>query len=82
VLVGTGLAVRQSSLRWIGMAVMALTVAKVFVVDLSGLAGIYRVTGFIIVGLLLMGVSYLYQRRPDGSTPGYTPDPDAPDHDH
>jgi len=50
------------SLRWIGMAAIGLTVLKVFFVDLSELGGIYRVIGFLVVGALLVGVSYLYQR--------------------
>ncbi|MCC7125374.1 MAG: DUF2339 domain-containing protein, partial [Acidobacteria bacterium] len=49
--------------RWIGMAAIALTVLKVFLVDLSELGGIYRVIGFLILGLLLVAVSYLYQQR-------------------
>ena len=51
------------SIRWIGIAVIGLTVLKVFFVDLSELGGIYRVVGFLVVGVLLVAVSYLYQRR-------------------
>ena len=51
------------SIRWIGIAVIGLTVLKVFFVDLSELGGIYRVIGFIVLGALLVAVSYLYQRR-------------------
>ena len=51
------------SIRWIGIAVIGLTVLKVFFVDLSELGGIYRVIGFLVLGALLVAVSYLYQRR-------------------
>ena len=51
------------SIRWIGIAVIGLTVLKVFFVDLSELGGIYRVIGFLVLGVLLVAVSYLYQRR-------------------
>jgi len=51
------------SLRWLGILVIGLTVLKVFFVDLSELGGIYRVIGFLVVGVLLVAVSYLYQRR-------------------
>jgi uncharacterized membrane protein len=50
------------SLRWIGIGAIGLTVLKVFIVDLSRLGGIYRVIGFLVVGVLLVAVSYLYQR--------------------
>ena len=44
------------------MALFGLTVLKVFLVDLSSLGGIYRILGFIGVGLVLLAVSFLYQR--------------------
>lgn len=56
--------------RYIGMTVLAVTVLKVFFYDLWELGGIYRVIGFLGFGLLLVLVSYLYQkRRPAGPTP-------------
>ncbi len=39
-----------------------MTVLKVFLVDLSALGGIYRILGFIGVGIVLLGVSFVYQR--------------------
>ncbi len=61
-LVAIGFWKNLSVTRWIGMAAIALTVLKVFLVDLSELGGIYRVIGFLILGLLLVAVSYLYQQ--------------------
>jgi uncharacterized membrane protein len=55
--------------RFIGIAVLAITVLKVFFRDLWELGGIYRVVGFIVSGVLLLGVSYLYQKRRGTSTP-------------
>jgi uncharacterized membrane protein len=49
--------------RYIGITVLAVTVLKVFFSDLWQLGGIYRVVGFIVVGMLLLGVSFLYQQR-------------------
>jgi uncharacterized membrane protein len=49
--------------RYIGITVLAITVLKVFFYDLWELGGIYRVIGFIVVGVLLLAVSYLYQKR-------------------
>ena len=39
-----------------------LTVAKVFLFDMADLAGIWRALSFIGLGLVLVGIGYLYQR--------------------
>ncbi len=39
-----------------------LTVAKVFLVDMSDLTGVYRAMSFIGLGLVLVGIGWLYQR--------------------
>ncbi len=49
-------------LRYVAMALFGVTVLKVFLVDLSSLGGLYRILGFIGVGLVLLAVSFLYQR--------------------
>lgn len=68
--------------RYIGMAVLGVTALKVFFYDLWELGGIYRVIGFIGFGVLLVLVSYLYQRRrsdrPDQSPPPPPPSPPQP----
>ena len=53
---------RYAPIRFLAMALFGLTVLKVFLVDLSALGGIYRILGFIGVGLALLAVSFLYQR--------------------
>lgn len=60
--VAVGLWRRYAPLRYIGITVIAATVLKVFFVDLWGLGGIYRVIGFVTLGILLVVVSYFYQR--------------------
>jgi len=60
--IGVGLARDFAPLRFLAMALFGLTVLKVFLVDLSSLGGIYRILGFIGVGLVLLAVSFLYQR--------------------
>lgn len=62
-----GLWRHYAPLRYIGITVIAITVLKVFFVDLWGLGGIYRVIGFLTLGILLVGVSYFYQRARRGS---------------
>jgi uncharacterized membrane protein len=38
-----------------------IALIKVFVVDLETLGGVYRIAGFVVVGLILLVVSFLYQ---------------------
>ena len=57
-----------------GMALLVLAVAKVFLVDLAGLTGLFRVASFLGLGLCLVGIGFLYQRfvfppRPPRSEP-------------
>jgi uncharacterized membrane protein len=64
--------------RYIGIAVIAITSLKVFFYDLWELGGIYRVIGFIAFGVLLMLVSYLYQRQRRARTQSPPPPPPPP----
>lgn len=59
--------------RYIGITVLAMTILKVFFVDLWQLGGIYRVIAFIGFGVLLMAVSYLYQKRRGAAAPPLPP---------
>jgi uncharacterized membrane protein len=49
-------------LRWQALVLMAATIAKVFIYDLSNLSGALRVVSFIGLGVLLMGISFVYQK--------------------
>lgn len=53
------LARRSAGLRRIAMAVIALTVAKVFLWDAAGLSGLTRVLSFAGLGLSLAGLAWL-----------------------
>jgi uncharacterized membrane protein len=46
-------------LRRVAMAVIALTVAKVFLIDASGLTGLTRVFSFLALGVSLAGLAWL-----------------------
>jgi uncharacterized membrane protein len=68
-----GIFLRSQPVRLCSAAVVLLTVIKVFVLDLAGLTGIWRALSFIGLGIVLMGIGYLYQRllfarRPPGAT--------------
>jgi uncharacterized membrane protein len=49
--------------RWQALALIALTIVKVFVYDTSQLDHIYRILSFIALGVLLLAVSFAYQRN-------------------
>ena len=59
-------------LRWLGLGVFALTVGKVFLIDLASLKTVYRIGSFLALGALLVAASFLYQRarKPGGDAPG------------
>jgi uncharacterized membrane protein len=55
---------RQSAiLRWQALVLFGLVVAKVFIYDSSYLERFYRIVSFFILGLVLLAVSFLYQRK-------------------
>jgi uncharacterized membrane protein len=39
-----------------------LTVSKVFLLDVAGRSGLYRVASFLGLGVCLIGIGYAYQR--------------------
>jgi uncharacterized membrane protein len=58
-----GLAWSHVALRYAGLALLGVTIAKVFLIDLSEVQTIWRILSFLVLGLVLLGVSVLYQRR-------------------
>lgn len=49
--------------RWQALALIALTTVKVFAYDTSQLDRIYRILSFVVLGVVLLGISFAYQRR-------------------
>jgi len=62
-LILAGMARHAAMLRWQALALFAVVVAKVFLYDLSILSRFYRIISFLVLGVLLLGVSFLYQKR-------------------
>jgi len=62
-LILTGMARHAAMLRWQALALFAVVVTKVFFYDLSILSRFYRIMSFLVLGVLLLGVSFLYQKR-------------------
>jgi uncharacterized membrane protein len=72
-LIAIGIRRRYAPIRYVAIALVGITIVKVFLVDLSGLEGIYRVLGLLAVGAILLIVSFLYQRS--RAMPGARPEP-------
>lgn len=62
VLMATGFLARQSFLRWQALVLLLFSVGKVFLYDASKLSQVYRVLSFLVLGVLLLAISYAYQR--------------------
>lgn len=59
VLLGLALMHKSALLRRGAVAIIALTIAKVFLIDMSGLEGLIRVLSFLALGLVLAGLALL-----------------------
>jgi uncharacterized membrane protein len=62
-LIALGLFRRSALLRWQALVLLGIVVAKVFSIDLSSLDRVYRILSFLILGCVLLTVSFLYQRK-------------------
>ena len=63
VFIAWGLYRRDAFVRWEGLGLLLAAVAKVLLVDLAFLDIGYRVISAVFVGVALIAVSYVYQRR-------------------
>ena len=52
---------RSTFVRWQALILIAVATTKVFVYDIWGLQQAYRIVSFILLGVLLLAVSFLYQ---------------------
>jgi uncharacterized membrane protein len=53
---------RSAFVRWQALLLIAATIVKVFVYDVSQLDRGYRIVSFIVLGVLLLAISFVYQR--------------------
>ncbi len=53
---------KRAVIRYAALGVLLLTVLKVFLWDMAGLGGLYRVASFMGLGLCLVGIGFIYQR--------------------
>lgn len=53
---------RSGFIRWQALVLIAVTVVKVFVYDVSQLDRGYRIVSFMVLGVMLLAISFVYQR--------------------
>lgn len=61
VLMTVGFWRKNKMLRYISLGLFALLLLKVFVLDTSTVKSVYRIAAFLVTGITLVTVSYLYQ---------------------
>jgi len=54
---------RSAFVRWMALFLIAATTVKVFVYDTSQLDRQYRILSFIVLGVLLLVISFVYQQN-------------------
>ena len=52
-----------------GMALLGLVIGKIFLIDMAGLQGFWRVAAFMGLGLALLGLAWIYRRTHHASEP-------------
>lgn len=61
-LLGIGIWFNSQRARLASAVVIALTILKAFLIDMSTLTGVYRALSFMCLGLVLVAIGWLYQR--------------------
>jgi uncharacterized membrane protein len=61
-LLGIGILLNSQRARLASAVVIALTIGKAFLVDMSALTGVYRALSFMGLGIVLVAIGWLYQR--------------------
>ncbi len=57
-----GIVFHKTYARYASLAVLIVVMVKVFILDMSGLAGLWRVASLFGLGICLIGIGWVYQR--------------------
>jgi uncharacterized membrane protein len=57
-----GFVYQQARMRLVALGLFGVTVLKVFLWDMANVSTPFRIVSFVVLGLMLMGASYLYYR--------------------
>ncbi len=61
-LIVIGMRIKQRAARYAGVALLGVTLAKLFLHDLNDLDELYRIGAFVGVAVILIAASFIYQR--------------------
>ena len=62
VLIVAGMRIKLRAARYAGVALLVVTLGKLFLHDLSDLSELYRIGAFVGVAIILIAASFIYQR--------------------
>jgi hypothetical protein len=62
VLLTAGFWLKQAPVRWAGLGMALIAAGKVFLYDLSQLSELYRILSFVLLAVVLLSLSFSYQR--------------------
>ncbi|MEO7932482.1 MAG: DUF2339 domain-containing protein [Chthoniobacterales bacterium] len=62
---GLGLAIRERTYRLCGFGVLALAIGRVFLHDIWGLDLIFQILSFIVLGVVLLSLGFIYNKFAD-----------------
>ncbi len=71
-LLAVGFGLRRSHVRWAGLVMALVAAAKVFIYDLANLAQLYRIASFVLLAMVLLALSFRYQKLRGGAEAGRT----------
>ena len=77
-LILTGIRRNIRTMRLVGLTLFAIVAGKVFIVDLARLDQIYRVVAFIVLGILVLGGSFVYLKYRHAFATDEEPEGDSP----
>lgn len=63
VMLVVGMLRKEAVLRWQGLGLLLVAIVKLFFFDLWFLTRFYRIISFFVLGLVLLAVSFFYQKR-------------------
>jgi uncharacterized membrane protein len=61
-LLTAGFLLSKAPVRWAGLGMALVAAGKVFLYDLSQLSQLYRISSFVLLAIVLLALSYRYQR--------------------
>jgi uncharacterized membrane protein len=62
-----GFRYQQARLRLVSLGLFGVTILKVLLADMARVSTPFRIVSFVVLGLMLIGTSYLYYRSPDST---------------